>query len=179
MRPFLKHTESFTFIIRTISYFLDLFFKNISLVIPHLYNTSDYVEHWQKTKKEELPREIKTGVVKLMCFTYRRHCGVLYFNRPLVSPAVAPYVLAESTTASGFHYCISLTCSLQIRSSISGQGEQREVANDKNQIVNTNSSNLVTIWGHSVHGQTILYTQHCLWSQCITFGARYSFIIEL
>lgn len=68
---FKDHTVHFKFIFK----------KPINLAIPHLYNTFSYVEHWQKTKKEEIPKEIKIDAAKFTCFTYRRRLGsILYFN---------------------------------------------------------------------------------------------------
>lgn len=108
-----------------------------------MYNTFNYIEYWKKRKKE-IPRELKTGVAKFMHFTYRRLCSVLDFKYLFVSPAMAQYILVESTKESGFYYYILLICCLKkIRSSKSEKGEQQEVANDKNQTISNNSSNIV------------------------------------
>lgn len=100
-------------------------------MIPHLHNAFNYVEHWKKRKKE-IPREIKISVAKFMHFTYRRLCSVLDFKHLFVSPAIAQYILVESTKESGFHYYILLICCLKkISSSKSEKEEQLEVARQK------------------------------------------------
>lgn len=63
------------------------------------------------------------------------------------SPSMTQYILIESTTQSGFHYYILFICCLLGRLEAAGQKseEQPNVADDKNQIINNDSSNLVMI----------------------------------
>ena len=109
-----------------------------------MYNTSNYVEHWQKMKKEEIPQEAKIDVEKFMCFISRRRLASIFYFTSYLS---APPRMTINFSCINNRIRIPLLpfiCCLLFKIT-TNESKRQNVADDKDQIINNNSMNLAMI----------------------------------